>query len=188
MRVCNVAWRKTLSLSPAASPLWSQAKSLCGEGPGAAGLPGLGREMGIRTSPASPDAKPPYHLSRETRARELTLLRADRTANHLSRKQSHVSPCPDAFSLARGAGGSRAPGGAAAPAAQRAAGGGDLALPGLVRRRSRCPCREESACRGPWLSPGDEEWSCLRASAAAPYQPAARGGSLGLKSDKKPWH
>lgn len=152
MRVCNVAWRKTLSLSPAASPLWSQAKSLCGEGPGAAGLPGLpglGREMGIRTSPASPDAKPPYHLSRETRARELTLLRADRTANHLSRKQSHVSPCPDAFSLARGAGGSRAPGGAAAPAAQRAAGGGTWHFPASSAGGAAAPAARRAPAEGP---------------------------------------
>lgn len=110
------------------------------EGPGAAGLPGLprlGREMGIRTSQDSPDTKPPYPLSRETRARELTLLRADQSANHLSRKQSNVSPCPDAFSpgaLRR----APVPGRGAAghlvelrpPTAQRAA-GGDLALPGL---------------------------------------------------------
>lgn len=150
MRVCNVAWRKTLSLSPAASPLWSQAKSLCGEGPGAAGLPGLpglGREMGIRTSPASPDAKPPYHLSRETRARELTLLRADRTANHLSRKQSHVSPCPDAFSLARGAVGHPAELRPLQPSVRR--GGGTWHFPASSAGGAAAPAARRAPAEGP---------------------------------------
>lgn len=140
MRVCDLAWRKTLSLSPAASPLWSQAKSLCGRLPGqqdSQDFQDWEERWGFAPLKIAPIQN---HLIlsavklelRSSHYYELTRVRItypeSKVTSPRARTRFPREPCAEPQSPGRGQRGTRWSCGPPQPSVRR---GGDLALSGL---------------------------------------------------------